>query len=458
VDFQNLTTAERQAILRATVLENPYIPHEPTLKQAEFLLNFKPEVLFGGAAGGGKSDALLMAALQFVEVPGYAALVLRTSYTDLILPDGLIPRSHEWLSDTDARWRENAHQWQFPSGATITFGFLSGPNDIYRYKSSAYQFVGFEELTEFPRESDYAYLFSRIRRLKGAFVPTRMRSATNPDGVGADWVYDRFQPDHPELRDPLRSFIPSKLDDNPHIDQEEYDRNLGFLDPVTRLQLRQGRWKVVKEGNLFKREWFTYCEPNEVPAGSSVRYWDFAATAPTKKGSTDPDFTVGAKVKLAAGKYYVEDIVRARIAPGDVEPLVKTTAEMDGKGTYVYIEQEPGASGKIVVHDYTHRVLLGYPVVADPVRDPKHIRAQLFSAACFNRQVVLVRSAWNRDLVEECVAFPNPLIHDDQVDAVSGAISKLPRLTWLAGDTREIAMGGGDLGSSPGDLDLDDVL
>lgn len=399
-----------------------------------------------------------MGALQFVEVPGYAALLLRTSYTDLILPDGLIPRSHEWLSDTNAKWRENAHQWQFPSGATITFGFLSGPNDIYRYKSSAYQFVGFEELTEFPRENDYAYLFSRIRRLKGAFVPTRMRGATNPDGVGADWVYDRFQPDNPELRHELRSFIPSKLDDNPHIDQEEYDRNLGFLDPVTRLQLRQGRWKVVKEGNLFKREWFQYCEPGEVPPGSSIRYWDFAATEPKEKGAKDPDYTVGARVRLAAGKYYIEDIVRARIAPGDVEKLVRATAEQDGPSVYVYIEQEPGASGKIVINDYTHRVLLGWPVVGDLVRDPKHVRAQLFSAACFNRQVVLVRSGWNRDLVEECVAFPNPLIHDDQVDATAAAIGRLPRITWRTGGSREIAMGGGDLGRSSGELGLEDVL
>ena len=88
--------------MRATILENPWIPHEPTPKQAEFLLMPDLEVLFGGSAGGGKSDALLMAALQYVDVPGYAAILFRRTYTDLSLPGALMDRAHEWLQGTKA--------------------------------------------------------------------------------------------------------------------------------------------------------------------------------------------------------------------------------------------------------------------------------------------------------------------------------------------------------------------
>src|SRR5436190_3981743 len=106
-----------------TVLNNPYIPHKPTGKQALFLLAAEVrEVMFGGAGGGGKTDALLMAALQFVHVPGYAALILMKTYKDLALPGAGMARAREWLSGTAARWSGDDHSWHFPSGATLTFG------------------------------------------------------------------------------------------------------------------------------------------------------------------------------------------------------------------------------------------------------------------------------------------------------------------------------------------------
>ena len=101
-----------------------YIPHEPTHKQLAFLLINTLEAFYGGAAGGGKSDALLMAALQYVHVPYYSALLLRRTYTDLKLPGALIYRSHQWLDDTDAVYNPQDHFWEFPSGATIQFGYI----------------------------------------------------------------------------------------------------------------------------------------------------------------------------------------------------------------------------------------------------------------------------------------------------------------------------------------------
>jgi hypothetical protein len=153
-----------------------YIPHKPTPKQLAFLLLDNQEALYGGAAGGGKSDALLMAALQYINVPGYSALLLRRSYTDLSLPGALMDRAKAWLLPSGARWRDGLKTWEFPSGASITFGYLEKPGDEYRYQSTEFQFVGFDELTQFT-EAQYRYLFSRLRRPYAVDVPLRMRSA-----------------------------------------------------------------------------------------------------------------------------------------------------------------------------------------------------------------------------------------------------------------------------------------
>ena len=150
-----MTRSQPSNLARAmTPRLNRYIRHAPHAKQAAFLLLPQLEALFGGAAGGGKSDALLMAALQYFDVPGYAALILRTTKQSLTLPGGLIPRSHEWLHGTGARWRASENTWYSPEGASLTFGYLRSEDDRYRYASSEYQFIGFEELTEFRRAED----------------------------------------------------------------------------------------------------------------------------------------------------------------------------------------------------------------------------------------------------------------------------------------------------------------
>jgi hypothetical protein len=241
-----------------------WMPHEPTAKQHAFLwlqtMGLPDEALYGGAAGGGKSDALLLAALQYVDVPGYSAILFRRSLTDLALEGALIPRSKEWLSDTDAVWHEQRKSWTFPSGATLQFAYLKDADSKYRYQGAEFQFIGFDELTQFP-ESDYTYLFSRLRRprveawmnedLKKqkellAKVPLRMRVASNPGGRGHRWVKARFIARGTRGD---RLFIPARLKDNPYVDQEAYEAALNELDPQTRDQLLEGNWDARGPGH-----------------------------------------------------------------------------------------------------------------------------------------------------------------------------------------------------------------
>lgn len=234
---------------------SPYWPaYPPSVVQAAFLALPHLEAFYGGAAGGGKSDALLRAALQYVDVPGYKSLLLRKTYPELAQPGGLIDRSKEWLMGK-ATWSEQKHRWTFPSGALIEFGYLYRSDDRFRYQGAEFDLIGFDELTHF-EEIDYRYLFSRLRRRSGSLIPPRMRATSNPGGRGHRWVKRRFIDKLPDPDDPsdtpekcaARIFIPAKLHDNPGIDQTAYREALEQLDPQELAQLLEGDWDARPPG------------------------------------------------------------------------------------------------------------------------------------------------------------------------------------------------------------------
>jgi hypothetical protein len=225
-----------------------WCPHEPHPKQRAFLSCEAFEAFYGGAAGGGKSDALLMAALQFAHVPGYAALILRRTFPDLNKPGAIMDRAKEWLIAQGVEWNAVERRFRFPSGATISFGYLDTDKDKYQYQGAELQFVGFDEVTQIP-EPWYLYLLSRIRRRVGVEVPLRARTAGNPGGIGHAWVKRRFV----DSVDDSRAFIPAKLEDNPSLDHDEYARTLSLLDPITRRQLLEGVWVQDGSGLVYRQ-------------------------------------------------------------------------------------------------------------------------------------------------------------------------------------------------------------
>jgi predicted phage terminase large subunit-like protein len=449
-------------------LVEPYTKHIPHPTQQLFLLQHGEEVMYGGAAGGGKSDALLMAALQYVDVPGYSALLLRRTWPDLSLPGAILDRAREWFSGTDAQKKEGGRIWVFPSGARITFGYLHRENDKYRYQSAEFQYVGFDELTQFS-QSMYEYLFSRIRRpnlvclrcrkpvrryrnhagqpqwkhtsssnpcndlvpdpkvlhqypaskdgLTLFDVPLRMRSATNPGGTGHTWVREHFV--DPVRKSPNAVFIPATLADNPSLDQETYRKNLEHLGPVDRERLMNGDWDVSEEGAYFQRHWFTFLR--EPPPGHRVkwlRYWDMAATK-------DGDWTVGCLMGLTdEGTWVIRDIRRMRGTPHEVERFIQATAMEDGAGVPIRMEQEPGSSGVMAIDYYRRKILVGYDFRADKKTGSKETLAKPVSSAAEAGNVALVVGEWNRDFLDEVSLFPNGA-HDDQIDAMSGAFHGL---------------------------------
>lgn len=406
---------------------SPYCPEEPSLTQRVFLRTNALEALFGGAAGGGKSSALLMSAMQYVDVPNYSAILFRRTYADLSLPGALMDRFKDWIAgEEDIHWNANSYVATFPSGARISFGYLNNTNDYLRYKGSEFQFIGMDEVTEI-RESDYRYLFSRLRRPASgplSQVPLRMRAASNP---APNWVRQRFIVEGKEAG---RIFVPSLLKDNPGIDADSYRMALQALDPVERNRLEKGDWWSTSLGTLFDRNDFVIIDPHEVPivtsAARAVRFWDLAATEP-HSGNLDPDWTVGTLMLFDQGIAYVMDVRKIRAKGDKVEQLIAQTAAEDGKTVAIRIEQEPGSSGKALIDQYARYVVPGYDLVGLRSSGDKVTRARPFAAAVANGNVRLVRGAWITDFLDEMASFPEACNHDDQVDSAVGAF------TYLAG-------------------------
>lgn len=441
ISSQKLLEKSLRETFKKTVLENKWIPHKPHPKQAEFLILLCREALYGGAAGGGKTNALLMGALQFVDVPGYSAILFRRTYKDLALPDAIMDRAHQWLQGTKARWKGDDYVYIFPSGAKLTFGYMKTDMDRYRYQGAEFQSIGFDEETQFT-EIQYTYLFSRLRRGATVNIPLRMRGASNPGGVGHDWVKRRFLIEGPSHG---RVFIPAKLDDNPSLDREQYRKSLMELDPVTRLQLLEGDWEARHGGSIFKREWFDTV--NVMPVRCRVaRYWDLASTQPRIQGR-DPSYTVGVKMGELNGTFYIDDVVRGQWSPQQVEQIVAQTAQLDGYDVQIYMEIEPGSSGVSLIDHYRRNVLLGYAFRGHKTTGSKELRAIPLSASAEAGSVKIVGAhrvdnawiggEWIGSFLQELEAFPYGS-HADQVDASSGCFTVLavkksyPRAVILA--------------------------
>lgn len=428
IDLSNLDLTQLQGMLTPRLTK--YIPYDPTPKQRAFLLmNDAKEILYGGAAGGGKSVAQLMAALQYVDIPGYSAILFRKTYADLSLPGALIDMSKQWLmpfvDSKEVKWSEKEKQYVFPSGATLNFGYLESANDCYRYQGAEFQYIGMDEVTHID-PANYRYLFSRLRKPKTLQVPLRFRATANPGGQFGEYYYQRF---FVEGKDAGRIFIGAGIDDNPYLDAEAYKESLAELDPIERERLLNGNWEIKANGDLFNRHWFNIVPVDSKPAAAkSVRFWDLASTDPAKRkgkgrDKREPDWTVGLKLAHYQGLYWIEDIVRVQKSPLEVENIMRQTAIADGYSVAIRMEEEPGSSGKIVTDHYAREVFNGYDFQGVSSTGSKVERARAASSAAEGGRIMILQNCRNiLPFLDEADLFPYGM-HDDTIDGLSGAFN-----------------------------------
>lgn len=299
----------------------------PQPRQFEFMRRAEDEVLYGGAAGGGKSDALVIEALRQVDIPHYKGLILRKTYPQL---SELLEKSQRYYPQAfpKARYNDQKKTWTFPSGAKIVFGSLQHEKDKYNYQGKAFDFVAFDELTHFTFD-EYIYLKSR-NRPNGPGTKVYMRNTANPGGVGHSWVKERFItagepmqtvwenavivfPDgHSERQWMSRTFVPSTVFDNQILLQNDpqYLARLASMPEKERNALLYGDWDTY-EGQFFEdfriepdmraanaagfsdsrealkqqRRFVHVIEPFEIPAGWQIyRSFDWGYNKPFSIG------------------------------------------------------------------------------------------------------------------------------------------------------------------------------
>ena len=423
---------------------NPWVPKKPHPgPQQQFLLHAHTlEVGFGGAAGGGKSAALLMAAAQYADVPGYSALLIRKTFKDLRQADALIPQSKELWHGTGAKWNDTDSRWTFPSGATVAFGYVDHKDDVLQYQGSAFQFIGLDEATQHD-DGPYRYLFTRLRkRTSGgqANVPLRMRSTANPGGKGHGWYKARLV--NPVTRLPGAVFVKSKLEDNPSLNREDYDRSLKNASPADYARLRFGDW-TDPEGGRFKKDWWKdnrYGRQGDyfTIGGKRVHLRElqvYFTVDPAASAKKTADYTVISVWGLTRwGHLLWLDCVRVQREIPDIVPLLQGLARK-WKPVVVGIEAVASNAGVLQLAQRAEGPRLNTRAL-DPAGQDKLVHATGAINFAFTRKLWVpereANPAFPIDEVEtELVLFtglPGEDAHDDIVDTLSYAVDAL---AWI---------------------------
>ena len=433
--------------------------------QESFLATAADIAIYGGAAGGGKTFALLLEPLRHKDVPGFGAVIFRRTSTQIRQEGGLWDESSGLYRAYDARPREQILDWRFPSGVRIAFGHMEHERDRFNWDGAQITLLGFDQLEHFTYRQ-FFYLLGRNRSTCG--VRPYVRATCNPDPESwlADFVSWWIDPESgyaiPERSGVLRwfvrrgdeldwadtratliarhgrdcqplsvTFIPASVHDNTILLAQDpgYLAKLHALPKVERERLEKGNWKIRPAAGLyFRRDYFEMVDA--VPADVvRVRYWDLAATE--AQPGTDPDWTAGVKLaRSESGLFFVEHVARLRGSPHKVEQAVRNTAGQDGRDVRVVLSQDPGQAGKALAQGYI-RLLAGHDVRARRETGDKITRAGPVSAQAEAGNIKVLRGAWNGAFFDELENFPEG--HDDQVDALGGAFRELVMMTRAKG-------------------------
>jgi predicted phage terminase large subunit-like protein len=442
--------------------------------QEAFLSATADVVIYGGAAGSGKSFALLLEAMRYAsDVTGFDGVVFRRSTVDLRRPGGLWSESMKLYPLAGAIPISHRFEWVWPGMGMVKMAHLEHETTVLDWHGAQVPFIGFDELTTFTAYQ-FWYLFSRNRSRTG--IRPYIRATCNADASSwvaklIEWWIDpntgyplpersgvvryfvRGAADELVWFDSKReamiatgqpantiksmTFISAKLADNPALTRADpnYVGNLMMLPAVERERLLNGNWKIVPSAGLyFNRSW---CQVVDIaPVCIKIhRGWDLAAS--TQDDYADPDWTSCTKIgTMHDGRWIILHADAFRGTPAEVERRILNYATADGYECTVELPQDPGQSGKGQVAALV-RALAGFTVNTSPESGDKTTRFGPFSSQAQVGNVLVLRGRWNERWFTELENFPMGA-HDDDADATSRAFNGIATQAPMRFDPDEL--------------------
>jgi phage terminase large subunit-like protein len=434
-----------------------------SLKQEMFLNNDADIVVFGGAAGAGKSFLGVMAMLKWHHLPKFRGVMMRRVMPQITGPGGIWETGQEMYQPFGVTTRTKDVKFVFPSGATIVARGCEQEKDKYNLQGWQVSAFLLDEMQQF-EESQVVYFISRMRTDAG--MQPQMLGTCNPlyesflrkwlenagyldeEGIplesmagvktwfiriGNDMVWRKTKQElldqYGEHCGPMSfAFIPAKCTDNPVLMERDptYLSKLQSLPRVERARLLDGSWYAKEESSsLFQRDWVKEVDFPQQKRCTRVRAWDLACSL-VSENNISPDYTASVLMSRSEdGEYTIEDVVRFRGRHGDVMKLIIETSKRDGDGVTQYIPKDPGVGGSAYCEEII-KTLVSNNITAKamPVagRGGKIQRFGPFSAACQANMVSMVKGCTN-DLENKIMA--NNEVFYDELERVDPANTRV---------------------------------
>lgn len=452
------------------IIKMPTIIRPQPGPQERFLATPADICIYGGAAGGGKTFALLMEPIRHAKNPGFGAVILRKNITQITTEGGLWDESFEVYGKMrGARALQSPRlKWIFPSGARVSFMHLERDEELFKWQGSQIALLEFDELTHFT-ERMFFYMLSRCRSSCG--VAPYVRATCNPDADSwvakfIEWWIDQ-ETGYPisersgairwfirreetiywanskeelveqfglvtseELREPKSvTFIASSIYDNKALLEIDpgYLAYLKAMPLIDRERLLNGNWKIKAAAGLFFKRTQIGDILKAVPADIVrwVRCWDLSASKKTANG--DPAYTAGVLMgKRSNGRYIVADVVNSQMTAADVRKTIMFTAQMDQNkydNVRIRLPQDPGQAGKEQAQSYI-KFLAGFNVCTATESGSKESRAEPMAAQWQAGNFDLLAGEWNEPYLCQLENFPDGKFKD-MVDASANGFLEL---------------------------------